>query len=180
MSPEIRPQHSPFHHANQYQAQPPTLWRPQQFYTGKVGAPPPDAPATTASEWNKEAPNSGHIETLFAEKAAKTSHAEEPTTVPNPQIAEPIPQITEPIPQTTEPSPAAEVKIQLPANPEASSNAIPSNTLHTVISVTTKPDNNNNGESKQTHVVTLEVPASEMLTKVPVVEDITAQIAQAA
>ena len=145
-------------------AQPPNLWRPQQFYTGRVGAPPPDAPATTASEWNKEAPTSGHIEALFAEKAVKTSSSE-------PKIA--------PKPQTTEPLP----KIQLPMknHPEEATpaSAIPA-TVHAVISVSTKPDDHN-GESKQARFVTFEVPAEEtLLTKIPVVVEEFAQIAPAA
>lgn len=80
-----------------------------------------------------------------------------------------------------EPLHAAEVNIQLPMNSaeETPASAIPSTTtMHAVISVTTKADNNNE-ESKHARVVTFEVPPSETLTKVPVVEEV-AQVAPAA
>ena len=120
--------------------QPPNLWRPQQFYTGKVGAPPQGAPATTASEWNRAGPTSGHIEALFAEKTAN-SHPEPTTT-------------------RQEHALPAEVKIELAVNTEALPSAVPNTTMHTIISVPSKSDND---ESMQTRVVTLEVPVTDLV-----------------
>ena len=143
------------HVSKSFKDQPPNLWRPQQFYTGRIGAPPKDAPTTTASEWNKEAPTSGHVEALFAEKVAKTSPPA-PTT------------------QETQTSPE-EVKVQLPVTVEAPSSAVPSATTHTVISVVAT---SNGEESKAPRVVTLEVSASDAVTTTPA--DKLAQVAPAA
>ena len=139
--------------------QPPNIWRPQQFYTGRVGAPPPDAPASTASEWNKEAPTSGHAEALFAEKAAKPSPSNLKTNT-----------------HLGQPDLPAEVKIQLPVTAEALASALSSATMHTVLSVATKPDGDD--ESKPPRVVTFEVPASDAVIGIPA--DEIPQVASAA
>ena len=51
--------------------------------------------------------------------------------------------------------------------------------MHAVISLTTKPDSSDE-DSKQTRVVTFDVPASEILTQIPVVEELNALTAPAA
>ena len=125
--------------------QPPNLWRPQQFYTGRVGLPPSDAPALTASDWNKEAPTSGHVEALFAEKtAAKDSHTQQTADRTH---ASPAPA---PAP---EPAPA-EIKINLPLNVEMLAPSLA--TTQAVISIATKSDSNN--EAKEARVISFEVP----------------------
>ena len=63
-----------------FTGQPTSLWRPQQFYTGRVGVLPQEVPDSTALDGGKETRANGKVESLLAssvaEKAVRTSQPE--------------------------------------------------------------------------------------------------------
>lgn len=169
-------------HWREAMSQPSNLWRPQQFYTGNIGALPEDAPGSTASDWKKGAHANGKAETLLAssiaEKAVKDSHEEpaaahqtqalmaEVTTQAQRSSIPGTPQVVLTNPHTSQaPAPTATTPLVPVSAPVSAASAIASKDGSKTPRVVTFeiPASSaapNKDDSKTPRFVTLEIPAS--------------------